>query len=179
MIAHWPTVLDDGNYAELAILTDESGERVAMALARGDEPEPVLLGYIYDVPSAGVAADLIEHIVAMPEQARIGGEHVLDGADTSHPGVEWVAPVELSNDPDPKRRIAAGGIRRLWVVPSVTGDVLGLLAPNLDPEQLGEFVSVDAANSFIEVMDVLVADPRYSVFADDSDGEEDYGDGAR
>ena len=48
MIAHWPTVLDDGNYAELAILTDESGSGVAMALARGDEPGARPPGYIYD-----------------------------------------------------------------------------------------------------------------------------------
>ena len=60
-------------------------------------------------------------------------------------------------------------------MPSVTGDVLGLLAPNLDPEQLGEFVSVDAANSFIEVMDVLVADPGTRCSPTTPDAEEDYG----
>ncbi|MFT4201718.1 hypothetical protein [Gordonia sp. (in: high G+C Gram-positive bacteria)] len=167
VIAAWPTMLDDGAYVELAIIGDRAGEQIALALARQGDQAPTLLAHFYDEESAQRASALITHIIRMPEHGRVGGEDILGGTHGDHPGVEWVAPGELSDDPDPGQRISAGGLRRLWVVPSTDGEVLGLLAPGEEPRDLGEFVSAAAGNTFIRVIDTLIGDPRYSVFADE------------
>ncbi|MFT3900251.1 MAG: hypothetical protein QM728_08415 [Gordonia sp. (in: high G+C Gram-positive bacteria)] len=164
LLAGWDTVLADGRSAQLAIIGDRDGERIGMVAALGDDAAE-LLGNFYDEQSALRAGSLISQIIRMPEHARIGGDGVLTGADTDHPGVEWAVPGEVSDDPDPQQRLSAGGLRRLWVVPSTDGEVLGLLAPNTEPRDLGEFVTADAADTFIALIDRLIEDPRYRVRA--------------
>ena len=94
-------------------------------------------------------------MTGMPEHLRIGGDGIGSGIDTDHPGVEWVVPTAVLDDPDPIVRITGPGTDRLWAVPSTDGEVLGLLNPDGDPREIAEFSSVDAADAFIGMVDAL------------------------
>ncbi|MCK0440417.1 hypothetical protein MUG78_13375 [Gordonia alkaliphila] len=155
----WHTPLPGGTAAHLAVAAQ--GEQYAVLY--NDAGQWDALAFAYDEESARRAARLIEHIIAMPEHARIGGDGVLSGAGTDHAGVEWVTPDELLDDENAAVRIAGHSMRRLRVVPSVDGDVLGLLDPETEPHDLAEFGSVAAADAFISVIDALIRNPAYSV----------------
>lgn len=159
----WHTPLPGGTTAHLAVAAQ--GEQYAVLY--NDTGDWDVLAFAYDEEAARRAAGLIGHIIAMPEHARIGGDGVLSGAGTEHPGVEWVTPDEVLEDPNAAVRIAGHSMRRLHVVPSVDGDVLGLLDPDTEPNDLAEFVSVAAADAFIAVIDALIRNPAYSVDAGD------------
>ncbi|MGB3696813.1 MAG: hypothetical protein WBA05_05215 [Gordonia sp. (in: high G+C Gram-positive bacteria)] len=141
--AHLAVAAQDGTYA--LIYTDDDQQWDALAFA-------------YDEEAARRTADLLGHLVRMPEHLRIGGKHILAGADTDHPGVEWVAPAEIVDDPDPAVRLTGAGTRRLWALPSTDGEVLGLLNPDGEPRDIAEFVSVPAADAFIAFLDAAVGD---------------------
>ena len=160
----WPTTLPGERPAQLAVAAKDG--RYALLYTETGDWEA--LAFAYDEEAARRAARLIGHIVAMPELARIGGEGVESGAGTDHPGVEWVTPDEILDDPNAAVRIAGHSMRRLWVLPSTDGDVLGLLDPDGEPSDLAEFGSVAAADTFIAVIDALIRDPRYTVEAGES-----------
>ncbi|MFT3714984.1 MAG: hypothetical protein QM774_03290 [Gordonia sp. (in: high G+C Gram-positive bacteria)] len=150
----WGAVLPDRSRGQLAVAGDDG--RFAV-LHRVDDGEWETIAEAYDEESAKRAADLIARLAAMPEHLRIGGDGILTGLDTDHPGVEWVVPTEVVADADPIVRLTGPGTDRLWVVPSTDGDVLGLLNPDGDPREIAEFVSAAAADAFIAMVDALLA----------------------
>lgn len=157
VLGHWPAELPGGVTAQLAVV----GKGGRFALLYTDSGDWDALGFAYDEESARRAARLISHLHTMPEHMRIGGEGIMSGLDTEHPGVEWLAPAEVVDDPDPAVRLTGPGTLRLWVVPSTDGEVLGLLNPDGDPRDIAEFVSVAAADTFIAVLDALLAGRAY------------------
>lgn len=158
----WQTVLAGEQPVQLAVAA--SGDQFALLYTETGEWEA--LAFAYDEEAARRAARLIGHIISMPEHARIGGDGIESGAGTDHPGVEWVTPDQILDDPNAAVRIAGHEMRRLWVVPSTDGEVLGLLDPDGEPSDLAEFGSVAAADAFITVIDTLIRDPRYPVEPD-------------
>lgn len=159
----WTTRLPDGHpaagqIAHLAVA--EQGGRFAVLYNEAGTWEQ--LAEPYDEDAARRATELVAHIITMPEHARIGGDSVLSGAGTDHPGVEWVTPDVVIEDENAAVRIAGHAMKRLRVVPSTEGEVLGLLDPETEPNDLAEFVSVDAADAFIAIIDALIREPGYS-----------------
>lgn len=159
VLGRWAGTLPGGVPAQLAV----AGQHGRYALIYSDDggDEWAALAFAYDEESARRTARLIAHLSAMPEHLRIGDDSILSGRDTDHPGVEWVVPTEVIDDPDPVVRLTGPGTRRLWVLPSTDGEVLGLLNPDGDPRDIAEFVSVDAADAFIAVLDALIGDRAY------------------
>lgn len=150
----WGALLPSQVRAQLAVVG--SDEQYAIIHRTGDG-EWRTLAFAYDEEAARRTGLLIAKMTKMPEHLRIGGETVGSGADTDHPGVEWVVPTEIVDDPDPIVRITGPGTDRLWVLPSTDGEVFGLLNPDGDPRELAEFASADAADLFIAMIDALFA----------------------
>ncbi len=150
----WGAVLPDGARAQLAVVG--SDEQYAIIHRRADE-EWATLAFAYDAEAAERTGLLIAKMTKMPEHLRIGDETILAGADSDHPGVEWVVPTAVVDDPDPIVRVTGPGTDRLWAVPSTDGEVLGLLNPDGDPRELAEFTSPGAADAFIAMIDALFA----------------------
>ncbi|GAA4662122.1 hypothetical protein [Gordonia humi] len=157
IIGHWTATLPGGLRAQLAVAAQDG--RYALIYTDADEWDAV--AFAYDEESARRTADLIGHLVTMPEHLRIGGDSIASTPDGDHPGVEWVVPTEVVDDPDPAVRLTGPGTRRLWAVPSTDGEVLGLLNPDGDPRDIAEFVSVEAADAFIAFLDAMLGDRAY------------------
>lgn len=150
----WGAVLPGDVRGQLAVVA--SDDQYAVIYRDGDDAWDSL-AVAFDDEAAGRLAALITKMTAKPEFLRIGGTSILTGLDTDHPGVEWVAPTTVVDDPDPIVRVTGPGTDRLWVVPSTDGEVLGLLNPDGDPRELAEFVSAEAANAFIAMLDAVFA----------------------
>ncbi|GEE02804.1 hypothetical protein nbrc107696_32500 [Gordonia spumicola] len=157
ILGRWTTTLPGDVAARLAVAA-QGGE---YAVLYSDSDTWDALAFAYDEKSALRAATLIAHLAAMPEHLRIGGDSILAGADTDHPGVEWIAPTEVVDDPDPAVRLTGPGTRRLWALPSTDGEVLGLLNPDEEPRDIAEFVSTSAADAFIAFLDAMLGDRAY------------------
>lgn len=155
----WGAVLPGGDRAQLAVVG--SGEQYAVIYRVGDR-EWDTLAFFYDQEAATRTGLLIAKMTKMPEHLRIGGEGIADDpaterVDADHPGVEWVVPTSVVDDPDPIVRLTGPGTDRLWAAPSSDGEVLGLLNPDGDPRELAEFTSAAAADAFIAMIDALFA----------------------
>lgn len=150
----WGAVLPDETRAQLAVIGSDDQYAV---IYRISDDEWDTLAFAYDAEAATRTGMLIAKMTKMPEHLRIGGDGIETGLDTDHPGVEWVVPTAVVDDPDPIVRITGPGTDRLWVVPSTDGEVLGLLNPDGDPRELAEFTSPAAADAFIAMIDSLFA----------------------
>ncbi|GAC79413.1 hypothetical protein GM1_010_00010 [Gordonia malaquae NBRC 108250] len=157
IIGRWTATLPGDVTAHIAVAANDGQH----ALIYNDAGDWDALAFAYDEESARRIAKLIAHLVAMPEHLRIGGDTILSDADADHPGVEWIAPTEVVDDPDPAVRLTGPGTRRLWVLPSTDGDVFGLLDPDEEPRDIAEFVSAPAADAFIAFLDALLGDRAY------------------
>ncbi|MFT4087755.1 MAG: hypothetical protein QM658_11520 [Gordonia sp. (in: high G+C Gram-positive bacteria)] len=154
MFGAWGAVLPDEPRAQMAVVGSD-GQYVVI-YRTGEEPWDSL-AVVFDAEAAQRLADLVTKMTKRPEYLRIGGDGIHSGLDTDHPGVEWVVPTTVVDDPDPIVRITGPGTDRLWAVPSTDGETLGLLNPDGDPRELAEFVSVEAADAFIAMVDALFA----------------------
>ncbi|MFZ2511558.1 MAG: hypothetical protein WAW85_10785 [Gordonia sp. (in: high G+C Gram-positive bacteria)] len=150
----WGAVLPGEIRAQLAVVG--RSDQYAVIYRAGDD-EWDTLAYVYDAEAATRTGLLIAKMTKMPEHLRIGASGVETGSDTEHPGVEWVVPTAVVDDPDPIVRITGPGTDRLWALPSTDGEVLGLLNPDGDPRELAEFTSAVAADAFIAMIDALFA----------------------
>ncbi|MEZ5211353.1 hypothetical protein [Gordonia sp. (in: high G+C Gram-positive bacteria)] len=150
----WGALLPDDTRAQMAVV-GRDGRHVV--IYRTGEDDWDTLAVAYDEEAAKRTADLVRKMTGMPEYLRIGGEGILTGLDSEHPGVEWVVPTAVVDDPDPIVRITGPGTDRLWAVPSTDGEVLGLLNPDGDPREIAEFTSAGAADAFIAMVDALFA----------------------
>ena len=157
VLGRWSATLAGDTPAQLAVAAQ--GDQYAVIFNDSDRWDAV--AFAYDEEAARRTAELITHLDAMPEHLRIGGDGIMSAPDTDHPGVEWLAPTEVIDDPDPAVRLTGPGTRRLWVVPSTDGEVLGLLNPDGDPRDIAEFLSVEAADAFIAFLDALLGDRAY------------------
>lgn len=151
----WGAVLPGEVRGQLAVVG--SGDEQYAVIHRLDDHDWETLAFVYDEESARRTGLLIAKMTKMPEYLRIGADDVATGADSDHPGVEWVVPTGVVDDPDPIVRITGPGTDRLWVLPSTDGDVFGLLNPDGDPRELAEFTSAAAADAFIAMIDALFA----------------------
>ncbi|MGB3604586.1 MAG: hypothetical protein WBA38_13670 [Gordonia sp. (in: high G+C Gram-positive bacteria)] len=150
----WGALVPSQTRAQLAVVG--SGDEYLIIYRTGESSwQP--LASAFDEEAAKRAGLLIAKMTKMPEHLRIGGDTISSGADTDHPGVEWVVPTQIVDDPDPIVRITGPGTDRLWVLPSTDGEVFGLLNPDGDPRELAEFATAEAADVFISVIDALFA----------------------
>lgn len=150
----WGAVLPDGTRAQLAVVGDD--DQFAVIYRAGDNDWDTV-ALVYDDEAAKRTGLLIAKMTRMPEYLRIGGDGIESAADAERPGVEWVVPTDVVDDPDPIVRITGPGTDRLWAVPSTDGQTLGLLNPDGDPRELAEFTSPQAADAFIAMIDALFA----------------------
>ncbi|AVM02139.1 hypothetical protein C6V83_09430 [Gordonia iterans] len=148
----WGAVLPGDTRAQMAVVGSDGQFAVIYRTGDGEWDS---LAAAFDEEAARRTADLVTKMTGMPEHLRIGGDGIGSGVDTDHPGVEWVVPTAVLDDPDPIVRITGPGTDRLWAVPSTDGEVLGLLNPDGDPREIAEFSSVDAADAFIGMVDAL------------------------
>ncbi|MFT3662661.1 MAG: hypothetical protein QM809_15165 [Gordonia sp. (in: high G+C Gram-positive bacteria)] len=150
----WGAVLPDQTRAQMAVVGSDDQ---FVVIHRTGEGRWDSLAVAFDEEAAKRTADLVTRMTRMPEYLRIGGDGVGAGLDTDHPGVEWVVPTAVVDDPDPIVRITGPGTDRLWAVPSTDGEVVGLLNPDGDPREIAEFTSGAAADAFIGMVDALFA----------------------
>lgn len=121
-----------------------------------------VLALFQDELAGTATARTLDALLQSVTYLRMGGEDVLDGADTPRPGVEWAGYDEDFEEDDLAAGRQVDPRARLWVLPAVDGASVGLKLPGHPryDDAVAQFADVDAARAAVAALDELVGARR-------------------
>ena len=151
----WRLPSDDGRRRHLAVITGGEAGQTMLFL---DDGGWRVLALFEDALAGRAAARTLDALLQSVGYLRMGGEDVLDGADTARPGVEWVGYDQVPEEQDVADQHQPEPRARLWVLPSTDGRTVGLKLPGHPrwDDAVAQFVDVAAARAAVRAVDELV-----------------------